>query len=265
MAVGLNVTTAYVWLWAGICARLGLTSNTSGCFVAFPPELDLTVNTTSHGTCITSIITTDWQKLSTYKRQKISDPFIGKEATRRHSESAYIRQVHDNVTLWCTRLHIFICASLVMDVCSRRLPTIMTSSIMTACSGVCWKSIGNGVNIFVHFSSTPTSILNLAISSKSQYNDVSNDISSVWKYSRLFMHGSNIFLLKQLWIYRRRAAMMTQLIYRLLTDGRKDRRKETQASLDLRQFHSVHLADITNWLCNSLFIYCSWIYKLFWL
>jgi len=29
-----------------------------------------------------------------------------------------------------------------MYVCSRRLPTIMTSSIMTACRGVCGKSIG---------------------------------------------------------------------------------------------------------------------------
>jgi len=50
------------------------------------------------------------------------------------------------IMLWCTRLHVYICASLVMYVRSRRLPTIMTSSIMTACSGVCGKSIGNGVN-----------------------------------------------------------------------------------------------------------------------
>jgi len=38
--------------------------------------------------------------------------------------------------------------------------------------------------------------------------------------------------------------MMPQSIYRLLTDGWKDRRKETQVTLDLRQFHSVNLADI---------------------
>jgi len=55
MAVGLNVTTAYMWPRAGICTRLGLTSNTSCCFTVFPPALDLTVNTTSQGTCITHI------------------------------------------------------------------------------------------------------------------------------------------------------------------------------------------------------------------
>jgi len=83
-----------------------------------------------------------------------------------------------------------------MYVCSGRLPTIMTSSIMTACSGMCGKSIGNGVNFFVHFSSTPISILNLTISSESQYNDVSNDISSMWKYFQLFTHESDTFLAK---------------------------------------------------------------------
>ena len=75
----------------------------------------------------------------------------------------------------------------------------MTSSIMTACRGVCRKSIGNGVNIFVHFSSTPISILNLTMSPESQESDVSNDILTEQKYSQLFTHESNIFLLKQLY------------------------------------------------------------------
>jgi len=98
--------------------------------------------------------------------------------------------------LWSTRLHVYIRASLVMYVCSRRLPTIITSSIMTACHGVCGRCIGNGVNIFVHFSLTPTSILKLTISPESRHNDVSNDISSVWKYSQLFTHELNTFLAK---------------------------------------------------------------------
>jgi len=99
--------------------------------------------------------------------------------------------------LWCTRLHVYIRASiLVMYVCTRRLPTIMTTSITTACSDVCRKSIRNGVNIFVHFSSTATSILNLTILSESQYNNVSDDISSVWKHSQIFTHESNTFLAK---------------------------------------------------------------------
>jgi len=120
--------------------------------------------------------------------------------TRRRLESAYIRQVY-TIMLWCTRLHVYIRASLVMYMRSRRLPMIMTSSIMTACcgvTGVCGKSIGSCVNIFVHFFSTPISILNLAMSSESQENDVSNDILSERKYSQLFTHESNTFLLKQL-------------------------------------------------------------------
>jgi len=69
---------------------------------------------------------------------------------------------------------------------------------MTACCGMCGKSIGNGVNIFVHFSSTPISILNLTTSSESQESNVSNDILSERKYSQLFTNESNIFLSKQL-------------------------------------------------------------------
>jgi len=117
--------------------------------------------------------------------------------TRMHTESAYICQVHNNVMMYTTtHLHVYIHTSLVMYVCSRRLPTIMTSSIITVCSGMCGKSIGNGVNIFVHCSSTPTSILNLTIPPESQYNGVSNDISSVWKHSQHFTHESNTFLAK---------------------------------------------------------------------
>ena len=93
--------------------------------------------------------------------------------TRRRSEGAYIHQVHDNVMMYTsTCLHTCLHSNV-------RVPMTMTSSIMTACCGMCGKSIGNGVNIFVHFSSNPSSILNLTISSESQYNDVSNDISSV--------------------------------------------------------------------------------------
>jgi len=102
-----------------------------------------------------------------------SDPHIRSEITirakhgrtRRRSESAYICQVHDNVMMYTTtRLHKHL-PSNVLAQYTRRLPMIMMSSTMTACCGVCGKSIGNGVNIFVHFSSTPTSILNLTTSS----------------------------------------------------------------------------------------------------
>jgi len=85
-----------------------------------------------------------------------------------------------------------------------RLPSNVgptTSSIMAACCG-----IANGVNIFVHCLSTPISILNLTMSPESQENEVSNDILSKRKYSQLFTHESNTFLLKQ--IYGHRAAMM---------------------------------------------------------
>jgi len=91
-----------------------------------------------------------------------------------------------------------------------RLPSDVdptTSSIMMVCcgvTGICRKSIGNGVNIFVHCFSTPISILNLTMLPESQENDVSNDILSDRKYSQLFTHESNTFMLKQ--IYGRRAA-----------------------------------------------------------
>jgi len=47
--------------------------------------------------------------------------------------------------------------------------------------------------IFVHLSSTPTSILNLTISPESQWNIDSNYILSVRKYCPLFTHESNAF------------------------------------------------------------------------
>ena len=54
--------------------------------------------------------------------------------TRRRSESAYIRQVHDIVMMYTSiRLHKHLP---VMYVRSRRLPMIMMSSIMTAWCGV---------------------------------------------------------------------------------------------------------------------------------
>jgi len=68
---------------------------------------------------------------------------------------------------------------------------IIISPCLTAC-----QNIRNGVTFFVHFFSTATSILNLTISSESQWNIDSNDILSVQKYSQLFMHESNTFLVK---------------------------------------------------------------------
>jgi len=60
--------------------------------------------------------------------------------TLQHTKLEGTQRVHISakytIMLRCTRLHVYIRASLVMDVRSRRLPTIMTSSIMTACSGV---------------------------------------------------------------------------------------------------------------------------------
>jgi len=125
----------------------------------------------------------------------------------------------------------------------------MTSSIMTACSGVCGKSIGNGVNIFVHFSSTPTLILNLTISSESQYNVVSNDILSERKYSQLFMHVSNIFLLKQLYQANRFTNAVQRWRHSLFIDcAQTDGWMGKQVKHDLCQFHSVHLVDIIMFL-----------------
>jgi len=68
---------------------------------------------------------------------------------------------------------------------------------------------------------------------ESQENDVFNDVLFERKYSQLFTHESNIFLLKQLsgkQIYRRRAAMTPQSIYRLFTDKRKCKQNSISAS-----------------------------------
>ena len=62
---------------------------------------------------------------------------------------------------------------------------------------LCGKSTWNGVVIFVHFFTTPISILNLSMSLESHENKVSSDILFERKYSQLFTHESNIFLLKQ--------------------------------------------------------------------
>ena len=121
--------------------------------------------------------------------------------TRRRSESAYIRQVHDIVMMYCTHEHVYMHKHLPSNVLAhRRLPMIMTSSITTACcgvTGVCGKKQRKRCWHFVHFFPTPISILNLTMSPESQENDVSKDILAERKYSQLFTHESNIFLLKQ--------------------------------------------------------------------
>jgi len=102
------------------------------------------------------------------------------------------------------------------------------------------KFIWNGVDIFVHFFTTPVLILNLTTSSESHENEVSNDILSERKYSQLFMHESNIFVktvIGQINLLTPRAAMTPQSIYRLRTD----RIKHHSISPAI---HSVHLADI---------------------
>jgi len=138
--------------------------------------------------CYTLYRFTDWRSFQSFPVMRQYRPQC---ETRRRSESAYIRQVHDNVMMYTsTRLHT----------CLPSNVGPMTLSIMTACygvTGVCRKSIGNGVNIFEHCFSTLISILILTMSPESQENDVSNDILSEWKYSKLFTHESNTFLLNR--------------------------------------------------------------------
>ena len=120
---------------------------------------------------------------------------------------------------------------------------IMTSSITTA---VAWlacpeKFTWNGVDIFIHFFTTPISILNLTTSSESQEEVVSNDILSEWKYSQLFTRVEYISVktvIGQIDLPTPCAAMTPpQSIYRLLlTDG--------QQASQYPAVHCVHLADI---------------------
>jgi len=86
--------------------------------------------------------------------------------------------------------------------------------------------------IFVLFSSTPISILNLTISSESQWNIDSNDILSVRKYCQLFTNESNTFLGEQYIVEDWTECAQTD---------KTDRQKWKQY---IHQFHSVHLEDI---------------------
>jgi len=115
-----------------------------------------------------------------------------------------------------------------------------------------WKIHQKWCKHFVHFSSTSISILNLTMSSESQESDVSNDILSEWKYSQLFTHELNIFLLKQLYQANRFTNVMQWWHHSLFIDcAQMDRRTEKQVKHDLHQFYSVHLADIINYPRNS--------------
>jgi len=88
------------------------------------------------------------------------------------------------IILWCTRLHVFTRASLVMYVHSRLNDVIIPC---TAHSGVFGKSIGNGVDIFCtfpfnpHFDLEPDYIFGKA-----------NITTFPTIYSQLFTHESNI-------------------------------------------------------------------------
>ena len=124
-----------------------------------------------------------------------------KQITRRHSESAYIHQVHDNVMMYMsTHLHKHL-PSNVVDASPANDNDVIDNAGVLWCHWRVRKNPSerwNGVDIFVNFFTTPISILNLTMSSESQENDIFNDILSERKYSQLFTHESNIFLLKQL-------------------------------------------------------------------
>jgi len=132
---------------------------------------------------------------------------------------------------------------------------IMTSSITTAWCGVCGKSIGNGVDIFVHFFTTPMSILNLTMSSESHENGVSNDILSERKCSQLFTHELNIFLLKQLYQFTDAAQRWRHSLFK--DCSQTDERKIKHHMISC-QFHSVHLADIIKRIYDSKVKTTSW-------
>ena len=59
------------------------------------------------------------------------------------------------IMLSCTRLHVYIRASLVMYVCSRRLPTIMTSSLHARRAVACAENPSETVLTFMYISPQP--------------------------------------------------------------------------------------------------------------
>jgi len=114
------------------------------------------------------------------------------------------------------------------------------------------KSIENGVDIFVHFSTTPMSILNLTMSPESQENDVSNDILAERKYSQLFTHESNIFLLKQLYQFTNAVQQWCHSLFIdcSQTDGRKSKHHMIFTS-SLRSLGGYKNEDVFWRVCSS--------------
>ena len=123
---------------------------------------------------------------------------------------------------------------------SRCLPMIMTSSITTACcgvTGVCGKSIGNGIDIFVHFFTTPCRFWTWLCRQKAKKQRFQRYIVRTEIFSTFHARVEYISVKTVISVYRRRAAMTPQSIYRMLIDGEK----ENKASHDISP---VHLADI---------------------
>jgi len=105
-------------------------------------------------------------------------------AQRVHMSTKYM------IMLSCTRLHVYIRVSLVMCVRSRRLPTIMTSSLHAWLAVACAEVHRKWWYIFLHFSSTPISILNLTISSESQQEILANAKVNARQHCVVWSHSN---------------------------------------------------------------------------
>jgi len=99
-------------------------------------------------------------------------------------------------------VYLYICSNcmVIVAVTTQRYNLASCNSLLLRWS----QNIGNGV-IFLYISPrNPTSILNLTISSESQWNIDSSDILFVRKYYQLFTNESNTFLANDISFYCRR-------------------------------------------------------------
>jgi len=95
------------------------------------------------------------------------------------------------IVLSCTHLHVYIRTSLVMYMHSRRMPTIMTSSLHARRAVACVENPSETVLHFCSFLLNPYFDLEPDYIIRKPIKRTFQRYITIWKYSQLFMHESN--------------------------------------------------------------------------
>jgi len=151
--------------------------------------------------------------------------------------------------LSCTRLHVYIRASLVMFVRSRRLPTIMTSSTFVAVRRAV-ACAENPLEMALHFCTfllnphfdlEPDYIVRKPMNHRFQRYIVHTEISSTFHARVKYISVKTCSYIRQNGF----AAMTSQSIYRLRTDTQKWKQSPTVSLRSLGGYNKRHRPKIT--------------------